>query len=120
MLTFCHGSHFSSSLIQKVEELKDSYITDILQAFLSSPGKRIMKLIQDSVVINIQQIGVGTALRWTNMFPEIDCRIIIADGDGTVSLSLDAINELQRKLPVAVLPLGTGNDLSRTLGWRPS
>lgn len=51
------------------------------------------------------------------MFPEIDCRIIIADGDGTVSLSLDAINELQRKLPVAMLSLGTGNDLSRTLGW---
>ncbi|KAK6110830.1 Diacylglycerol kinase catalytic domain family protein [Brugia pahangi] len=78
------------------------------------------KLFYPVQVINIQQIGVGTALRWTNMFPEIDCRIIIADGDGTVSLSLDAINELQRKLPVAVLPLGTGNDLSRTLGWRPS
>lgn len=51
------------------------------------------------------------------MYPEIDCRIIVAGGDGTVSLALDAISELERKLPVAILPLGTGNDLSRTLGW---
>ncbi|VDM13563.1 unnamed protein product [Wuchereria bancrofti] len=65
----------------------------------------------------IQQIGMGIALRWTSMYPEIGCHIIIAGGDGTVSLSLGAINELQRKLPVAVLPLGIGNDLSRTLGW---
>ncbi|VDK62649.1 unnamed protein product [Onchocerca ochengi] len=75
------------------------------------------KLLHPVQVINIQQIGIGTALRWINMYPEIDCRIIVAGGDGTVSLALDAINELQRKLPVAVLPLGTGNDLSRTLGW---
>ncbi|KAL3982515.1 Diacylglycerol kinase accessory domain family protein [Acanthocheilonema viteae] len=75
------------------------------------------KLLHPVQVINIRQIGIGTALRWINMYPEIDCRIIIAGGDGTVSLALDAISEFQRKLPVAVLPLGTGNDLSRTLGW---
>uniref|UniRef100_A0A183I2M4 Diacylglycerol kinase n=1 Tax=Onchocerca flexuosa TaxID=387005 RepID=A0A183I2M4_9BILA len=75
------------------------------------------KLLHPVQVINIQRIGIGTALRWINMYPEIDCRIIVAGGDGTVSLALDALNELQRKLPVAVLPLGTGNDLSRTLGW---
>ncbi|KAM3725610.1 Diacylglycerol kinase epsilon [Dirofilaria immitis] len=75
------------------------------------------KLLHPVQVINVQEIGIGTALRWIKMYPEIDCRIIIAGGDGTVSLALDAINELQRKIPVAVLPLGTGNDLSRTLGW---
>ncbi|VDN43063.1 unnamed protein product [Gongylonema pulchrum] len=53
------------------------------------------------------------------MNPGIDCRILIAGGDGTISLALDSISELQRKIPIAVLPLGTGNDLSRTLGWGP-
>lgn len=71
-------------------------------------------------VINIEQIGIGTALRWVSMSQEIDCRVIIAGGDGTISLALDAISELERELPVAILPLGTGNDLSRTLGWGSS
>ncbi|VDN01973.1 unnamed protein product [Thelazia callipaeda] len=77
-------------------------------------------LLHPVQVINIQQITVGTALRWVNLYPDVDCRIIVAGGDGTISLALDAISELHRKLPVAILPLGTGNDLSRTLGWGSS
>ncbi len=41
-------------------------------------------------------------------------RVIIGGGDGTIRAALDAI--LATDLPLGVLPLGTANDLARTLG----
>jgi diacylglycerol kinase (ATP) len=46
----------------------------------------------------------------------------VAGGDGTVGWVLGSLTELHRQgrepvPPVAVIPLGTGNDLSRSFGW---
>lgn len=56
------------------------------------------------------------ALRAAGALP----RVVCAGGDGTVTAVVRTL--LERGLssvPVAVLPLGTGNDMARTLGSRP-
>nr|CAD1827874.1 unnamed protein product [Ananas comosus var. bracteatus] len=49
-------------------------------------------------------------------------RIMVAGGDGTVGWVLGSIAELyaMNRMPIpptGIIPLGTGNDLSRTFGW---
>ncbi|THU49018.1 hypothetical protein C4D60_Mb06t05160 [Musa balbisiana] len=49
-------------------------------------------------------------------------RIMVAGGDGTVSLVLKSLVELSvhNKKPIpptGIIPLGTGNDISRSFGW---
>jgi diacylglycerol kinase (ATP) len=41
-------------------------------------------------------------------------RVVLAGGDGTVNAAAPAL--LETRLPFAIIPLGTGNDLARTLG----
>lgn len=45
---------------------------------------------------------------------------IVCGGDGTVMWVVNQLvkNNIQsKKAPIAVIPLGTGNDFSRCLGW---
>ncbi|XP_041021570.1 diacylglycerol kinase 7-like [Juglans microcarpa x Juglans regia] len=49
-------------------------------------------------------------------------RVMVAGGDGTVGWVLGSLGELKKQgrepfPPVGIIPLGTGNDLSRSFGW---
>ena len=58
-----------------------------------------------------------------NLFLKLEgVKILVAGGDGTISTVIDHIKnnipEWSNNMPgIAILPLGTGNDLSRSLGW---
>eukprot|EP00048_Salpingoeca_helianthica_P004984 m.82951 g.82951 ORF g.82951 m.82951 type:complete len:817 (-) comp13425_c0_seq1:33-2483(-) len=55
------------------------------------------------------------------------CHVMVAGGDGTVNWVLNAISEMKEcchalqdwEPAVGIIPVGTGNDLSRVLGWGP-
>lgn len=45
-------------------------------------------------------------------------KVIVAGGDGSISSVVDHVQQIRRvQWEVAIVPLGTGNDLSRALGW---
>jgi diacylglycerol kinase (ATP) len=48
-------------------------------------------------------------------------QVVCCGGDGTVAWVLSALDEFvfKERPKIAVIPLGTGNDLSRSLGWGP-
>ncbi|XP_062550103.1 diacylglycerol kinase epsilon [Armigeres subalbatus] len=70
-------------------------------------------------VFELESHGPQEALQWAIYAAPATCRILVAGGDGTVGWVLNTLLQMKvEPLPeVAILPLGTGNDLSRVLGW---
>uniref|UniRef100_A0A8C8JM20 Diacylglycerol kinase n=1 Tax=Oncorhynchus tshawytscha TaxID=74940 RepID=A0A8C8JM20_ONCTS len=89
-----------------------------------SGGNQGAKIIQSFMwylnprqVFDLTQGGPKEGLEMYSKVPNL--RILACGGDGTVGWILSVLDQLQlNPAPaVAVLPLGTGNDLARTLNW---
>ncbi|XP_026411081.1 diacylglycerol kinase 4-like isoform X1 [Papaver somniferum] len=74
------------------------------------------------------QYGLGCLEKLTSLGDECakevreKMRIVVAGGDGTVGWVLGSLSDLNKQKrkpvpPTGIIPLGTGNDLSRSFGW---
>jgi len=78
--------------------------------------------LNPSQVIELGEGRMEEAVEWCQLAgPTVRCTVLVCGGDGTVGWFL---NTAERLLPpsapqpvVAIFPLGTGNDLARTLGY---
>ncbi|XP_040570134.1 eye-specific diacylglycerol kinase [Lepeophtheirus salmonis] len=84
-------------------------------------GAKLMQkfqwLLNPRQVFDLTQGGPQPAIEMFRKVPNI--KLLACGGDGTVGWLLSVLDkiEVDSTATVGVLPLGTGNDLSRSLGW---
>ncbi|GFS76245.1 diacylglycerol kinase delta [Trichonephila clavipes] len=82
--------------------------------------RRFKQLLNPAQVFDLMNGGPRLGLQMFRTFNPL--RVLVCGGDGSVSWVLTEIDKLNmnRQCQVGVLPLGTGNDLARVLGWGSS
>eukprot|EP00037_Helgoeca_nana_P011521 m.103527 g.103527 ORF g.103527 m.103527 type:complete len:199 (-) comp20885_c0_seq1:2148-2744(-) len=81
---------------------------------------RLSQLLNEHQVVDLIESGPLSALMLYRHLPEF--RVIVVGGDGSVGWVLNCLEDMREYLvcqvpAVGVLPVGTGNDLARVLGW---
>ncbi|XP_053600858.1 diacylglycerol kinase eta isoform X2 [Plodia interpunctella] len=82
--------------------------------------RRFKQLLNPAQVFELSGAGPRLGLRLFRHFAPL--RVLVCSGDGSVGWVLQEVDKLEmhRQVQTAVLPLGTGNDLARVLGWGAS
>ena len=84
-------------------------------------GKVVLGLLKDFLgpnqVFDLSSVDPAEVLTKFICLPSL--RVLVAGGDGSVGWVLTCLEKLplDARPPLAILPLGTGNDLARVLGW---
>ncbi|KAJ4815861.1 Diacylglycerol kinase [Rhynchospora pubera] len=100
---------------------------------------RLQELIGESQVLDLSLVNPSDFVQYGLACLEVlaqsgdscaritrkNLRIMVAGGDGTVGWLLGCLGELKVQNrepvpPISIIPLGTGNDLSRSFGWGSS
>ncbi|KAG8448081.1 hypothetical protein GDO86_015247 [Hymenochirus boettgeri] len=79
--------------------------------------RKFKQFLNPAQVFDLMNGGPQLGLRLFQKFSNF--RILVCGGDGSVGWVLSEIDKLglQKQCQLGVLPLGTGNDLARVLGW---
>jgi diacylglycerol kinase (ATP) len=84
--------------------------------------KDMLELLGPEQVFDLTEGGPEPGLRkYVKDGQFVPCRVLACGGDGTPGWILTVMDTMKcgNEPPIAVLPLGTGNDISRVLGWGP-
>ncbi|XP_028967107.1 diacylglycerol kinase eta [Galendromus occidentalis] len=81
--------------------------------------RRLRQLLNPAQVFDLMAPNGGPLLGLQLFSSFQTFRILVCGGDGSVSWVLSEIDRLRlhKQCQIGVLPLGTGNDLARVLGW---
>ncbi|XP_041925675.1 diacylglycerol kinase delta isoform X3 [Alosa sapidissima] len=79
--------------------------------------RKFKQLLNPAQVFDLMNGGPQLGLRLFQKF--VTFRVIVCGGDGSVGWVLSELDKLglHKQCQLGVLPLGTGNDLARVLGW---
>lgn len=79
--------------------------------------RKFKQLLNPAQVFDLMNGGPELGLRLFQKF--VTFRILVCGGDGSVGWVLSELDKLHlhKQCQLGVLPLGTGNDLARVLGW---
>uniref|UniRef100_A0A674NMM0 Diacylglycerol kinase n=2 Tax=Takifugu rubripes TaxID=31033 RepID=A0A674NMM0_TAKRU len=79
--------------------------------------RKFKQLLNPAQVFDLMNGGPELGLRLFQKF--VTFRILVCGGDGSVGWVLSELDKLRlhKQCQLGVLPLGTGNDLARVLGW---
>lgn len=77
------------------------------------------KYLNPVQVIDLADRKPPAALQWCVLLAPKVVKVLVGGGDGTIAWVLTSSYklDLDPEPPIAIIPLGTGNDLSRVLGW---
>lgn len=77
------------------------------------------RILNPAQVFDLSERTADSALQWCNLVSPRVTKLLVAGGDGTVAWILNTVQRMKlfNEPGVAIVPLGTGNDMSRVLGW---